>query len=901
MKPSNSSEIRQAFLDFFEEMGHQVVDSAPLPQFDNPTLLFTNAGMNQFVDVFLGKEVRSYKRAATSQKCMRVQGKHNDLENVGPSGRHHTFFEMLGNFSFGDYFKKEGIRYAYDFITKVCQISEDRLWYTVHVEDDQAYDIWATEIGVNESRILRMGDETNFWMMGDVGPCGPTSEIHYDWGPEYCTCGEANCGVSLDNDCDRWLEVWNLVFMEFDQKEDGRRIQLPKPGVDTGMGLERITAIVENRPVNYDTDLFKPAMDRIQEMLEDSESEREEHETGYRVIADHGRAAAFLIADGVLPGNVGRGYVLRMIIRRAARFGRSIGFSDSFLGEISNVYINLMADYYPELRRHQEHILHTIALEEKRFSKTLDAALNQLEVALSELHQEQKNAIPGTLAFDLYATHGLPLEITRDVAQEHGFKVDERGFLSARQAHAKASGAGAFGQYELEESVYSDFFSEIISRGLLDSNGVDHDPYSGSRLEAPIVGLFIERKQVSEAGLGDEIEIITAATPFYVEAGGEVSDTGYIHVLDSEVEISINDVRQVIPGLIVHQGKVEVGTVKKGQLVELIVDNDRRWDIRRNHTATHLLHHELRAKLGNHVTQQGSLVSPDHLRFDFSYGEPVNRETLNDIEWAINQAILANMTVAAEYMPLKEATKAGAMALFGEKYGDIVRTIRVGSDKAPYSFELCGGLHVNATGDIGIFKFTTEEAVGAGLRRVEAVTGKGAYFLLRQRQQTLENVGSLLKSPINEIAIRVEALLAENKATAKELNFLRRERARQQFESLISEMVSIDGISIMAGQVDASSFDTLREMSDWFRDRVSSGIAVFGAVKEERPILIAAVTDDLVEKGVSASQIIGPVARIVGGGGGGRPALAQAGGSDPSKLVEALEAVPRLVADLLSA
>jgi len=433
MKPSNSSEIRQAFLDFFEEMGHQVVVSAPLPQFDNPTLLFTNAGMNQFVDVFLGKEVRSYKRAATSQKCMRVQGKHNDLENVGPSGRHHTFFEMLGNFSFGDYFKKEGIRYAYDFVTKVCQIPEDRLWYTVHVEDDQAYDIWAKEIGVQESRILRMGDETNFWMMGDVGPCGPTSEIHYDWGPEYCSCDEDNCSVSLDNDCDRWLEVWNLVFMQYDQKEDGGRVPLPKPGVDTGMGLERITAVVENQPVNYDTDLFKPAMDKIQEMLADSKSEREEHETGYRVIADHGRAATFLIADGVLPGNVGRGYVLRMIIRRAARFGSSIGFSSSFLGEISNVYIDIMGDFYPELRRHQEHILHTLTLEEKRFSKTLDAALNQLEAALSGLHHENKDEIPGTLAFDLYATHGLPLEITRDVAQEHGFKVDESGFLSARQ------------------------------------------------------------------------------------------------------------------------------------------------------------------------------------------------------------------------------------------------------------------------------------------------------------------------------------------------------------------------------------------------------------------------------------------------------------------------------------
>ncbi len=830
---------------------------------------------------------------------MRVQGKHNDLENVGPSGRHHTFFEMLGNFSFGDYFKNEAIRYAYDFISKVCQVPVDRLWYTVHEEDDQAYDIWANEIGIEESRILRMGDETNFWMMGDVGPCGPTSEIHYDWGPEFCTCDEADCGVILDNDCDRWLEIWNLVFMQFDQREDGSRTPLPKPGVDTGLGLERITAVVENQPVNYDTDLFKPAMDRIQALLADSKSQREEHEVGYRVIADHGRAAAFLIADGVLPGNIGRGYVLRMIIRRAARFGRSIGFTDPFLSDIARVYIDMMAEFYPELSRNQDHVLHTLKLEEERFSKTLDAALSQLELTLAELHHEQNNEIPGNLAFDLYATHGLPLEITRDVAQEHGFGVDEGGFMAARQAHAEASGVGAFGQYETGESVYTDFLSENIASGMLEGNGVDNDPYSASRLEAQILGILLNNSWVAEAKKGDEIEIVTTATPFYVEAGGEVSDTGLIEVVNDGAKMGVQDMRQPIPGLIVHLGKVKAGEIKQGQLVELVVDNVRRWDIRRNHTATHLLHRELRKKLGNHVTQQGSLVAPDRLRFDFSHGEPVDDETLREIELAINQAILSNMLVAAEYMPLETATKAGAMALFGEKYGQIVRTIRVGSVGSAYSFELCGGLHVNATGDIGLFQFTTEEAVGAGLRRVEAVTGQGALNLIGQRQETLENIGLILNSPIFEIKTKVETLLAENKAMSKELSRLNRERARRQFENLISDMVTVNGVSIVTGQVDGGGFELLREMSDWFRDRVPSGVAVFGAIKDERPILIAAVTDDLVERGLSAGKLIGPVAKIVGGGGGGRPTLAQAGGSFPNKLSKALEAVPLLVADFI--
>ncbi len=899
MKPTNSTELRTAFLDFFAEMGHQIVPSSPLPIYENPTLLFTNAGMNQFVDTFLGREERPYKRAVSSQKCMRVQGKHNDLENVGPSPRHHTFFEMLGNFSFGDYFKEGAIRLAYDFLTQVCEIPVSRLWYTVHEEDEEAYRIWVDEIGVPAERVLRMGDKTNFWMMGDVGPCGPTSEIHYDWGPEHCTCHEPNCSVRLDNDCGRWLEIWNLVFMQFNQDENGQRTPLPKPGVDTGMGLERLTAVAEQEPVNYETDLFRPAMDRVQELLGDSTEARATHQTGYRVIADHGRAATFLIADGVLPGNVGRGYVLRMIIRRAARFGRSIGFDEPFLGQICQVYIDQMGDVYPEVKTHQEHILQTVTLEERRFARTLDSALAQLDQVLDRLAELGEGVVPGDVAFDLYATHGLPLEITRDVAGERGFAVDETGFQAARAAHAEASGAGAFGQYETGDSVYAGLLSSLVGAGELDSSGVDYDPYVGPRMESEVLGLVSDGQVVQEVKSGEEVEVITASTPFYVEAGGEVSDSGTITVAGTGGRVRVEGTRQPVPGLIVHAGTIEAGRIDVGALARLEVDDERRWDIRRNHTATHLLHRELRAKLGKHVTQQGSLVAPDRLRFDFSYGQALDRETLEEIERAINDAILANQPVTVEYMAQREAIEGGAMALFGEKYGDIVRTIRIGDRQQPYSFELCGGLHVNATGDIGFFLFTGEEAVGAGLRRVEAVTGRGAEALVRQRLAELEQIAEVLNAQPSEVTTRLESLQAENKALQKELARFRRGTAREQFESLLGQMESVDGIQLMSGVVEAADMDGLREMADWFRDRVESGVAVLGAVKDGRPILVVAITQDLVERGLRAGDLVGQVARLVGGGGGGRPTLAQAGGKDPNKLPGAIEAVPGLVREAL--
>ncbi|MDX1613891.1 MAG: alanine--tRNA ligase [Candidatus Promineifilaceae bacterium] len=899
MTPTNSAEIREAFLEFFAEMGHQIVPSAPLPVPENPTLLFTNAGMNQFVDAFLGKEKRPYERATTAQKCMRVQGKHNDLENVGPSPRHHTFFEMLGNFSFGDYFKEGAILYAYEYLTRVCAIPSERLWYTVHLEDDDAYQIWVEQIGADPERVLRMGDKTNFWMMGEVGPCGPTSEVHYDWGPEHCTCDLPDCSVLLDNDCGRWLEIWNLVFMQFNQDEHGQRKPLPRPGVDTGMGLERITAVVEQEPVNYDTDLFAPAMDRVQELLNESDQERQVHQTAYRVIADHGRAATFLIADGILPGNVAEGYVLRMIIRRAARFGRKIGFGDPFLSEIAQIYIDKMGDVYPELPANREHILRTLELEEQRFSQTLEGALAHLRAVIAELEQRGQDIVPGDVAFDLYATHGLPLEITRDVVGERDMGVDEAGYRAAQARHARASGAGAFERYETTDDAYAQILAELVADDSLDQSGVDHNPYVGSEMESRILAIVDEGGRQERISEGQKVEIVTASTPFYVEAGGEVSDTG--RILAPGGEFAVSDTHQPVPGLIVHIGHVATGELRVGERVQLQVDEQRRWDIRRNHTATHVLHQELRNALGKHVTQQGSLVAPDRLRFDFSHTEALGSDQLSAIEQAINQVILANESVKAKYMGRSEAVEAGAMALFGEKYGEIVRTIRIGEESDPYSLELCGGLHVRATGDIGLFRFTSEEAVGAGLRRVEAVTGRGALALVNQRLTVLERLAQSLNVPIGDLEGRLAGLLADNKRLQRELARLQRLEARDQFEAAVADMKSVDGVAVLSAVVEVAGMDGLREMADWFRDRVESGVAAFGTVEDNRPLLVVAVTADLVSRGVKAGDLVGQMARIVGGGGGGRPTLAQAGGKDASKLEQAVSSLSDLVRQTMQA
>ncbi len=890
MKPITSNEIRQAFLDFFAEFSHEVVPSSPLPQYDNPTLLFTNAGMNQFADVFLGKEKRSYKRAVSSQKCMRVTGKHNDLENVGPSPRHHTFFEMLGNFSFGDYFKEGAIDFAWQFVTSVLELDPERLWATIFTDDDESFKLWQKYLP--PEKILRFGKSDNFWEMGDVGPCGPNSEVFYYVGDmDYCDPSRLNA----DDDED-FLEFWNLVFMQFNREEDGRLTNLPRPSVDTGLGFERLARIMQGKSNNYETDLFSPAMDRVQELLGDLEQEREEKYVGYRVIADHGRAATFLIGDGVRPGSTGAGYVLRMLIRRAARFGRQIGFQQPFLAEVAQVYIAQMGDVYPEIKNRREHILHTLTQEEERFARTLDTAITQLLEILEDLRLRGESEISGETAFNLYATYGLPLEITRDLIHGRGITIDEIGYNQAREAHALASGSGAFGKYETESSVYSDLLDELQTSGQLE-DGVEYDPYTGAMLTSELVGMIQDGQYVQEIKRGDKAEVISAATPFYVEAGGEVSDTGSILFFDREAEFRVDDVYRPLPGLVVHAGEMLRGKLKVGDEVLLQVDDERRSDIRRNHTGTHILHKELRSQLGPHVTQAGSLVAPDRLRFDFSHGDALTEEQLAAIEASINEAIVANYPVKINFMDQQEAISQGAMALFGEKYGDIVRTISIGDEPGAdaYSFELCGGLHVEETNDIGLFRFISEGAVAAGIRRIEAVTGRTAQEFVADRLRLLDRLVQRLNVPVGEVEKRLETLISDNRSLQKQIAVLESKYARSQFADLMTRIVQVKGVNVLVAQVDVSNVDSLRQMSDWFNDKVDSGVGVFAMVTNGKPVIVARVTDDLIERGIRAGDLVRDVAHVVGGGGGGRPNMAQAGGSDAVKLPDALNLVPDLV------
>ncbi|MEZ4512344.1 MAG: alanine--tRNA ligase [Chloroflexota bacterium] len=889
MKPTTSNEIRKAFLDFFAEHQHEIVASSVLPNLDNPTLLFTNAGMNQFVDVFLGSEKRSYTRAATAQKVMRVQGKHNDLENVGPSPRHHTFFEMLGNFSFGDYFKREAIDFAWQFVTGVLGLEPERLWATIFADDDESFELWQRYLPA--AKVLRFDEKDNFWAMGETGPCGPNSEMFYYVG-DMATCDPSR--LNADDD-EEFLEFWNLVFMQFDRQADGTLVPLPKPSVDTGMGLERIVRIMQHVGSNYETDLFTPAMDEVQELLSDSDAEREEKHVGYRVIADHGRAATFLIGDGVLPGNAGRGYVLRMIIRRAARFGRKIGFTEPFLADIAKVYIGHMGKAYPELVNRRDFILHTLTQEEERFARTLDSGLAQLDGILDGMAVLDKTEVPGDVAFNLYATHGLPLEITRDIAVERGFSVDAKGYEKARADHALASGSGAFSQYVQGASVYGDLLHDLVANGRLSPEGVDHDPYSGATLHSEIAALVKDGVVVSHLAAGDKGDVVTPATPFYVESGGEVSDTGWITVEGGAFRV--DDTRRPVNGLIIHVGEMVAGEMAVGKTAVLQVDNSRRADIRRNHTATHILHRELRAHLGTHVTQAGSLVAPDRLRFDFAHGQAVGKDVLAAIERDINEAILANMPITIRQMGQKEAIDGGAMALFGEKYGDIVRTVNIGNPNPQdaYSFELCGGLHVGETGEIGAFRFVNEGAVAAGVRRVEAVTGRGVQTLVNERFDLLDRVAHKLNVPLGELERRLETVLADNRSLQKELEKLQREASKGQLDVLLGRVQEVQGVKVLAAQVNAADVDGLREMADWFRDKVGSGTAVFGAIINDKPMIVATVTDDVIKRGVKAGDIVRDVAKIMGGGGGGRPNLAQAGGKDVGKLGEALTAVVGLV------
>ncbi|HEU4798853.1 MAG TPA: alanine--tRNA ligase, partial [bacterium] len=741
-KPTWTS-VAETFLEFFRARGHTVVPSSSLIPANDPTLLFTNAGMVQFKDTFLGLERRPYERAASLQKCMRVQGKHNDLETVGPSPWHHTFFQMLGNFSFGDYFKREAVAYAWELMTQSYGIDPERLVITVLEPDDEAHRAWKA-LGLPEARILRMGEETNFWMMADVGPCGPTSELHYDWGPEHCSCRQPNCSVALDNGCLRWLEAWNLVFMQFDQRPDGTRVPLPKPGVDTGMGLERIVSILQGVNDNYATDMFVPIMDRLQRIRGDGADARRQHALAYRVMADHGRAMTFLLADGVTPGNEGRGYVLRMIMRRAMRFAKSTGTTRPFLRELAGAVIEEMKSVYPELEMQRSFVEAAARSEEERFAQTLTAGLERLEELIASALREGRRVLPGEEVFRLYDTYGFPVEMTRDVARERGLEVDEAGFKRAMETQRERARAAQ----TFTSAGDTQRYAQLAAEGLTS----EFVGYTKHNVRGRITALFVRGTRGDKGGAGDEVEVVLDRTPFYPEGGGQVGDTGALTTASGSV--TITDTKRAPGGIILHLGKVERGNIRVGQPVRAIIDRARRLDIMRNHTATHLLHQALREVLGEHARQAGSLVAPDRLRFDVIHLTALTAEQREAVERIVNEKILADLTVRGQWLSYEEAVKKGAMALFGEKYGDRVRMISI--DR--YSRELCGGTHLSRTAQIGLFKITSEGASSSGVRRLEAVTGRGVLALIARQESVLRAVAEQLRVTPDEVPARVRRL-----------------------------------------------------------------------------------------------------------------------------------------------
>lgn len=890
--------VRQSYIDFFAEKGHRVVPSSSLVPGDDPTLLFTNAGMVQFKDLFLGTGVRDYSRAVDSQKCMRVAGKHNDLEDVGRDEAHHTFFEMLGNWSFGDYYKEEAITWAWELLTQEWGLPKDRLWATVFEDekgeiprDDEAAEIWSRQPGIDPDHILYFGREENFWEMADTGPCGPDSEIHYDRGIEYCTQQDIEGHVCCVNgDCGRFLELWNLVFIQYNKISPNELTLLPKKHVDTGMGFERVVSILQNVDSNYKTDLFSPLLDQIQELARQSDQERKESNTSYRVIADHSRAAAFMIADGVVPGNMGRNYVCRMVIRRASRFGGKIGFTEPFMAEMAKTVIHAYGAVYPELIRNQAAILQTITDEEIRFHRTVEVGLSHLEGQIEKMRGKKESELPGEVAFELYATYGLPLEITKDILEEEHLSVDEVGFASAMEEHRLASGSGREGGLLAEEvGLYRDLLEGLKSDGSLGDEAVVYDPYGPGQFETDVLAILRDGERVEQALTGEEVLVVLAQSCFYVEAGGQVSDMGQIQSAGSPSWlIEVKDTRRPIDGMITHLGVVQEGNPKVGDAAVAKIDQVRKWDIMRNHTATHLLHAALQRILGDHARQAGSLVAPDRLRFDFTHSEALSELELEQIEEFVNRAILENHDLSIEIKNTREAMAEGAMALFGETYGDEVRTISIGEVER-ISYELCGGTHVPSTGVIGTFLIVSEGSVAAGIRRIEAISGKAALEQVIRQRSLIRDVSDQLSASQDTVADRVNAILGERDSLSREISKLKQKLALANFHS--QEIRDVDGVAVLTATFADLDMDGLRQLTDVFRSENNTGVVVLASVREGRPLLVAAVTQDLVERGFNATELIKVVAEKVGGSGGGKAHLAQAGGKDFRKLPEALAQV----------
>ena len=885
---TSGKEIRDSFLRFFKEKGHKVLASSPLVPHGDPTLLFTNAGMVQFKSVFLGEESRECKKAATVQKCLRAGGKHNDLENVGRTARHHTFFEMLGNFSFGDYFKEEAITLAWEYLTKVLKLPSERLYITVFENDDEAASIWGEKVGLPAERIIQCGEKDNFWSMGDMGPCGPCSEIHYDQGKDV-GCGRVECNVECD--CDRYLEVWNLVFMQYNRDAEGTLTPLPHPSIDTGMGLERLAAVVQGKTNNYDTDLFKGTFRHIEEISGKKYGGSEEEDISMRVIADHIRAVTFLISDGVLPSNEGRGYVLRRIMRRAARHGRKLGLNEPFLCLVAGTVADDMGYAYSELVENRDFCAKVILHEEERFLETLDHGMRLLEEEAAKLKKSSSSMLPGDVAFKLYDTYGFPLDLTEDILKDDEITVDTTGFNRAMEKQKDAARQAWVGSGEEKVlPLYSKILGRIKAGGI---DEVDFAGYEGLSAESEVLALISDGKAVERAVEGDEVEVVTGATPFYGESGGQAGDRGTI-ISSSGAAISVTDTKRPVPGLIVHMGKVKKGAVNKSDKVNLEVDEEWRANTARNHTATHLLHAALKQVAGDHVKQAGSLVEEGRLRFDFTHFTVLTIREVGKIEEIVNNRIWANTEVSTEALSLDEAQSRGATALFGEKYGEQVRVVTVPG----FSMELCGGTHVKRVGDIGPFKIISESGIAAGVRRIEALTGLRAYKKGVQEEEELKEIGGLVKGHAGEIAKKVKNILAKHKNLESEVEKLKIKLASSGSKDLMKDVVEVEGVKVLPARIDGADGKTLRELMDNLKGKIGSGVVVLGSAEGDKVLLVAGVTDDLTDR-LNAGKIIGEIATVIGGRGGGRADMAQAGGKDASKLDEALENSKKAVKNMI--
>ncbi|MBI5328219.1 MAG: alanine--tRNA ligase [Deltaproteobacteria bacterium] len=873
-----TNEIRKTFLEYFRKNGHAIVPSSPLVPKGDPTLLFTNAGMVQFKGVFLGEEKRDYKRAVTAQKCMRAGGKHNDLENVGRTARHHTFFEMLGNFSFGDYFKEDAIKFAWDFMTMEMGLDQKRLWVTVFEDDADAADIWKNSTGIPGERIVLMGEKDNFWTMGDVGPCGPCSEIIIDQGKDV-GCGRPECAIGCA--CDRFLELWNLVFMQYNRDLKGRLTQLPKPSIDTGMGLERLSSVMQGKKSNYDGDIFMPIINFIEDESGKNYGETEINDVSIRAIADHSRAVTFLIADGILPSNEGRGYVLRRILRRASRHGKLLGINEPFLYKVCGKVIEVMGEAYAEIITARNSIVKAIEGEESRFLETLERGLNILGEAVKALKRKRAKIIPGDIAFKLYDTYGFPIDLTADIVKAESFSIDEEGFnASMEEQRLKARGAWK-GSGEIKTQ---DLYKKILTDGIKTIFTGYHADAASSNVTCLIKDGIIS----GAAHQGDSIEVITEETPFYGESGGQVGDIGAI--VGEGFEMAVLDTKKPLPDLIVHHCTVKKGSLITGAAVKLIPDLNTRKATSRHHTATHLIHTALRNILGKHVRQSGSLVGPTRIRFDYSHFSPLSEKEIAKIEYMVNEKIMENLDVSTETLCYKDAITKGALAFFDEKYGDMVRMIAVNG----FSKELCGGIHVKRTGDIGVVKITGDYSVAAGIRRIEAAAGVAALKTITEQENIMKEAVSILKTSTKELPDKINKLIQHQKTLEKEIASLEAKLKSGDADAVLEQLRVVKDIQVIASEVEASGPDDLRQMADTLRMKIKSGIVVLGSKTNGKALILAAITKDLSNR-FNAGSIIKELAPVIGGKGGGKADMAQAGGDNPAGLKKAMEKVYHII------